>query len=290
MAELTEVKPKQLSETEQRKLYAQQLALKYQNKKAANAVKKLNGGSKSKPPPVPPVPVATKDNTASTVESSTTSQSLMQTLGLKQPQAQPTTTAPVHVPKPRSFYDSSEGIQMESVDESSNENKLQSDDSDEEGREPANGGNTTNSLESVAMREGETKREKEGEEEKESTKMLAFDPESVTDEQFLYAVKRRLLEAQKMEQELAEVKKRLLEAEVTSEQLVIKLGKEKELVEQLKDEIKQLTKHNTRLVEILGDVSQTKQSRNATPPSKQKPHRPPGGRGRGAKNPDHKLW
>lgn len=52
-----------------------------------------------------------------------------------------------------------------------------------------------------------------------------FKEADITNEQFMYALRKRLKEAQKTERELAELKKKYLEASVTSEQLVIMLGR-----------------------------------------------------------------
>ena len=49
--------------------------------------------------------------------------------------------------------------------------------------------------------------------------------DNISNEQFMYALRKRLKEAQKNERELAELKKKYLEASVTSEQLVIMLGR-----------------------------------------------------------------
>eukprot|EP01087_Luapelamoeba_hula_P012254 TRINITY_DN3405_c0_g1_i1.p4 TRINITY_DN3405_c0_g1~~TRINITY_DN3405_c0_g1_i1.p4 ORF type:complete len:127 (-),score=35.63 TRINITY_DN3405_c0_g1_i1:430-810(-) len=71
----------------------------------------------------------------------------------------------------------------------------------------------------------------------------------------------RLRRAQHTERQLDAYKRKYQEAARTSEQLLLQLGAEKQTVESLKNEIRSLTKHNVRLVEILGNVSQTTQSR-----------------------------
>jgi len=67
-------------------------------------------------------------------------------------------------------------------------------------------------------------------------------------------------------------------------------SQEKQVVEQLKEEIKQLTKHNVRLVEILGHVKATTDGGNSKPSPRpgKKGNEGKDSPGKGGKGP--KLW
>jgi len=71
--------------------------------------------------------------------------------------------------------------------------------------------------------------------------------EPITDLELVESVYERLLRVRQVEAELEEMKRKRKEAEMTAEQLVIKLGKEKEISEILRLQIEKLTQLNEQL-------------------------------------------